>query len=125
MKALSIWQPWAYAIIHSGKDVENRFWYTSHRGPLLIHASKKKVTLPQLEAFSNHYGIRIDDALYLGGIIGQVDVVACVKNSDSRWAEADCYHWVFANPKPLPFMATRGSQGLFEVEYDVELLKNT
>ena len=33
MKCLSIRQPWAWAIIHAGKDIENRCWPTSYRGP--------------------------------------------------------------------------------------------
>ena len=40
MKVLSIRQPWAYLIVAGYKDIENRKWYTNHRGPLLIHASK-------------------------------------------------------------------------------------
>ncbi len=42
MKALSIRQPWAWAILHAGKRIENRDWRAapSYRGPLLIHASK-------------------------------------------------------------------------------------
>src|SRR5580765_3643085 len=39
MKALSVRQPWAHAIVHKWKDVENRSWRTSHRGWLVIHAS--------------------------------------------------------------------------------------
>jgi len=38
--ALSIRQPWAYLIIHAGKDVENREWPTRVRGNILIHAGK-------------------------------------------------------------------------------------
>ena len=38
MKAITIKQPWAWAIIFAGRDIENRSWYTHHRGPLLIHA---------------------------------------------------------------------------------------
>ena len=38
MKALTIRQPWAWAIIFDGKDVENRSWNTSYRGDLAIHA---------------------------------------------------------------------------------------
>ena len=34
---LTVRQPWAWAIIQVGKDVENRSWPTKHRGPLLIH----------------------------------------------------------------------------------------
>src|SRR3990167_9411398 len=40
MKALSIRQPWAWLILHAGKDIENRGWPTSFRGRFLIHASK-------------------------------------------------------------------------------------
>jgi hypothetical protein len=40
MKALSIQQPWAWAIIHAGKRVENRTWSTRFRGPFFIHAGK-------------------------------------------------------------------------------------
>ncbi len=40
MKAITVRQPWAYAIIHLGKDVENRTRNIvgSYRGPLIIHA---------------------------------------------------------------------------------------
>ncbi len=40
MKALSLRQPWAWAILHAGKRIENRDWGTAYRGPLLLHASK-------------------------------------------------------------------------------------
>ena len=40
--ALSVRQPWAFAIAYLGKDRENRQWHAmpKYRGPLLIHASK-------------------------------------------------------------------------------------
>lgn len=34
MKALSIRQPWAWLILHAGKDIENRVWQTRFRGEL-------------------------------------------------------------------------------------------
>lgn len=41
MKALSLTQPWAHAILHHGKRIENREWKgCSYRGPILLHASK-------------------------------------------------------------------------------------
>ena len=40
MKVITIRQPWAFAIIRLGKDVENRSWATSYVGPILIHAAK-------------------------------------------------------------------------------------
>jgi hypothetical protein len=45
-KALSIHQPWASLIVAGTKRVENRSWWTPHRGPLLIHASRTTVDLP-------------------------------------------------------------------------------
>ena len=39
-KAISIRQPWAWAIVHAGKDIENRDWSTRYRGPVCIHAAK-------------------------------------------------------------------------------------
>jgi hypothetical protein len=129
MKALSIWQPWAWAIIHAGKDVENRGWHTGHRGPLLIHASKRKPTARELRIFSDMIFERFDHGpnraaeLVIaacngsgqrGGIIGQVDVVDCVYDHPSPWAADDAWNWVLANPQPLPFRPLRGMQRLFE-----------
>jgi len=41
MKALSIKQPWAHAIVMRWKDVENRSQWRSHRGWFAVHASKR------------------------------------------------------------------------------------
>lgn len=40
MKALSLRQPWAHIVLHYGKNLENRRWYTSFRGTFLLHAAK-------------------------------------------------------------------------------------
>lgn len=42
MKALTIHEPFAWAIAAGYKPVENRTWTTKHRGALAIHASKQK-----------------------------------------------------------------------------------
>lgn len=39
---LSLWQPWAQLIVAGRKTIETRSWSTKHRGPLAIHAAKKK-----------------------------------------------------------------------------------
>lgn len=41
MKALTVQQPWAWSIIHGGKDVENRTTLWRYRGPLAIHAAAR------------------------------------------------------------------------------------
>ena len=43
MKAISLWQPWASAIAAGAKRIETRHWPTRYRGPLAIHAAKRKV----------------------------------------------------------------------------------
>lgn len=42
MRVLTVRQPWAWAIIHGGKDVENRLRNVAgaYRGPVAIHASQ-------------------------------------------------------------------------------------
>ena len=41
MKAITVRQPWAWAIMHGGKDIENRTRNIagSYRGPVVIHAA--------------------------------------------------------------------------------------
>lgn len=39
MKALTIRQPWAWAIFTQGKDIENRDWTTRLRGRVAIDAA--------------------------------------------------------------------------------------
>ena len=38
--ALSIRQPWSWAILVAGKRCENRTWNCKYRGPIYIHAAK-------------------------------------------------------------------------------------
>lgn len=44
MRALTVQQPWAWAIVHGGKDVENRTQAWSYRGPLAIHPDLTQTT---------------------------------------------------------------------------------
>lgn len=125
MKALSIRQPWAWAIIHAGKDIENRAWSTSYRGPVLIHAAKG-MTRAQYEhcLHTIHYisvrhpfppGLTLPafEALERGGIVGKARIVDCVSSSQSPWFFGP-YGFVLADVEPLPFRACRGSLGFFD-----------
>src|SRR5258708_38096209 len=73
MKALSIQQPWAWAILAGVKTVENRTWRTFHRGPLLIHASKKPWT-----GKADLLGHVPPGKLPIGVLLGTVEVLDCV-----------------------------------------------
>ena len=82
MKALSIKQPWVYAIIREGKDIENRSWKTSYRGWLALHASGK----PRRDAIFPR-GVRFPDldSLDYSAICGVARVVDVVTRSRSKW----------------------------------------
>ena len=41
-KVLTVRQPWAWAILFAGKDIDNRSRSTDYRGPLMIHAAVKR-----------------------------------------------------------------------------------
>jgi hypothetical protein len=41
VRAITVQQPWAWAIVHGGKNVENRTQLWRYRGPLAIHAGTR------------------------------------------------------------------------------------
>lgn len=104
------------------KDVENRTWATKYRGRVYIHASAKPVgryfsegvfTADQLNYLIQSKKINLIEKVQLSAIIGHVDIVDCVVNHSSIWAEKSevglldeptneygkpIYNWVLANP---------------------------
>lgn len=118
IRALSIRQPWAHAILHLGKDVENRGRRSGHRGLTLIHASAAMSVEEYAEPFDfiaaacGATGVRFDvppmAALPLGGIVGAVEIVDCVDSSESAWWMGPA-GLVLRNPRPLPFMPCKGT----------------
>ncbi len=142
MKAISLWQPWAWAILALGKDVENRVWQTHYRGPLLLHAAQRRPTEDEVEGFlefaeeaigpvllRDHFKTLVTDQAYTplavmralprGGIVGRVEVVDCVKGHKSPWAMHGQFQWVLSeNRITLPFKPYKGSRGFFEVDYE-------
>lgn len=140
MKAISVKQPWASLIVEGIKPIENRTWpcpekYIGQR--VLIHAAIKpdcRLNPLQESLFTKEQWIVlqeesvrniIDKLPFVGAIIGSVEIVDCVINHQSIWAEKqhcthhtpckdlrihpNCwdgcmyfskpiYNWVFANP---------------------------
>jgi len=144
MKAISLWQPWATLWLLSDPDekvFETRGWYTPWRGPLLVHAAKKRdgeVRAALLDPFFCDrlaaHGLRPEDLVF-GALIGQVRLVDCQRmdriaepgERERRlglW-EPDRFAWRrAADPeiwrRPAPY---RGSQGFFDVRESLEELK--
>jgi hypothetical protein len=102
MKALSIRQPWAFAILHLGKRVENRSWYTPFRGTFAIHAAKKwgRDEQADLECFREEIVRRFSPAIptvHLGSLVGTARLVDCIRpeqvmDDQQSWATGD---WCF------------------------------
>jgi hypothetical protein len=117
MKAISIRQPWAALIVAGIKDIENRSWPTKYRGQLLIHASQKfdKVGLEMMKKMKIPEIIIKTMKDYRGGIIGEVNLVDCVKESKSEWFEGP-YGFVIKNARPLWFKPCKGKLGIFDVD---------
>lgn len=116
MKTLSVQQPWAWLLVNEFKDIENRTWQTHIRGKVQIHAGKKfdnegyefvkdefpEINLPEKDQFET------------GGIVGEVEIVDCVQESDSPWFFGP-FGFVVKNGKPLQFVPCRGQLGFFEL----------
>lgn len=125
--ALSIRQPWAWAIIHAGKDIENRDWSTKFRGPVCIHAAKGmtgaefedfNMTLRGVSRIRPSYlppkcEFPLADNLKRGGIIGTAEIVDCVDASDSPWFFGR-YGFVLRNAQPVDFIPCRGALWFFK-----------
>lgn len=123
--ALSIRQPWAWAIIYAGKDIENRsvpairaMYPALGRSPsLAIHASNGMTQAEYRDARDFMAALGVDCPppadLVRGAIIGEVRTNGVVKTAAGRW-------WmgprgiVLSDPRPCDPVPARGALGLFE-----------
>lgn len=135
MRILTVRQPWAWAIIHGGKDVENRVRNIagSYRGPVAIHVAQGDAESAPDELWLMHgdwYRARgsqpkmFEPAFWdRGRIIGVVDLasahVTCPPAYDphrglcSAWAQEGDWHLALKNPRALTEpIAYRGALGL-------------
>ena len=92
MKCLSMWQPHASAVSVGSKRIETRHWETWYRGPLAIHAAKRRVLSELLDyhddwvwigaltalGWSSGNEVAADLALLpLGAVIATCNLVDC------------------------------------------------
>ncbi len=118
MKALSIRQPWAWLIVHGGKDIENRSWHTKFRGRFLVHAANgmtsNEFTMALLYCSERGLPMPDRDDMQRGGIIGSAELVDSLDTSGSPWYMGQ-KGFLLRDPKPLPFTPYKGRLGFFEV----------
>jgi hypothetical protein len=127
MKALSIRQPWCWAILNAGKDVENRDWFRQFRGRIAIHAAKG-MTASEFKS-ANMFIRRVSgvwcpapQTIKRGAIVGTVEIVGCVRQSNSAWFQGE-YGFVLREPialaTPIPY---KGALGFWDVPAEIEQL---
>lgn len=123
MKALTIWQPWIWAILelppHLWKDVENRTWaapWIKGRA-VALHAGLKFDEPDTWDQIEEATGVRPPprSKLVVGSIIGAVVVEGFVVQSPSMWFRGPVgwqlgRRWKASQPVPCT-----GAQGLWEV----------
>lgn len=139
VRALTVRQPFASAIIFGGKDVENRGWGTRYRGRLLIHAGMGVDWKASAMAWTAA-GLtppppagRFDRSAWLaslplGRIIGTVILASCHHESTeqprlscSPWGMPDQYHWDLIRARPLPEpVPCKGALSLWRLPENVE-----
>lgn len=118
MRILTVRQPWAWAIIHGGKDVENRVRNLagSYRGPVAIHAGMSKDPDAHRHPLIISTWQENQDAYFLhfGAIIGVVDLLGVHDSGDcfheSILRAAELFHSDRETFDGLPF--TSGAGGL-------------
>ncbi|GGT85485.1 hypothetical protein [Streptomyces coeruleorubidus] len=111
MKALTVRQPWAGAIAHQTKCVENRSWKlpTKHEGArILIHAGA------QPDRHAQVYGDHLD---VYSAVVAVATIAGCHFDNGNQvccsyWAQPNLYHWELADvvtlPEPVPAKGALG-----------------
>ncbi len=134
MKALSIRQPWAFAILHAGKNVENRNWRED--GP---HGRQARALIGYTIAIHAAQGMTHDEyycaadciaaiaplcavppfaALPRGGIVGTARIEGWLSQSASPWFFGP-YALLLACARPVRFVPFKGALGFFDVPDDL------
>jgi hypothetical protein len=134
--ALTIHQPWAWAIAEGWKPVENRSWKTGHRGLVAIHAGaeidndavmatpRAARALRALWARAEHARAIPADAPHLrvSRIVAVAELAGIHRFDDcSPWAMPGQWHWELANVRRLPDpIPCRGQRRLWKLPEDLE-----
>ncbi len=120
LKVITLHRPWAYAVEHLGKDIENRSW---------------KCPLPPGSLIAIHAGLKYDKqgadwiqklgldcppdgAEHPGGIVAIARFEGNVTASDSPWFVGPI-GWRLADVVGIPPIARRGYQRLWSAWLDV------
>lgn len=130
MKALSLTQPWATAIMLGVKTIETRSWSTNYRGIIAIHAAagfpkyarqfaEQQIVLGRLRRQEFPLGVIIG-FVNLASVKRTEEVVSFLLDSERDFGDytPGRFAWMFDKCHPLPtdrFIRCKGSLGLWTV----------
>lgn len=139
MRALTLIQPWASAVVAGIKSFETRSWDTPIRGVILIHASKKHNALGSERYMRDpfpwlvrRYEWPVFRELPRGAIIGSVRITGCESTQGLKHRlpaeeielgnyDVGRYAWSLAEPVAFAeHFPCRGSLGLWSVPEHIE-----
>lgn len=107
MKAICVKQPWASMIAMGKKTIEVRAWQTTHRGDILIVASKN----PRIDGLPTGQAIAIATIVDCRPMTPEDETAACCPFYDGAYA------WQLSNIRQIEPFTVAGKLGLFEVKY--------
>jgi hypothetical protein len=123
VRAISIKQPWAWAVARGHRKISSQMMSTAYRGPLLVHAAMRvdlgSCHSPLLRAA----GWDPQDPLATLGTVIAVAELADICTAEVEgtrcdcgpWAEPGTYHWRLTEVRALPRpMVSLGWLGLWE-----------
>jgi hypothetical protein len=128
LRALTICQPWAWAIATGIKRVENRTWSTRYRGRLAIHAGVSSLWWERGRQRLEEWGYSVPQDVPRGAIVALCDLVGVVPyrspgNGSAVEGEpfaAGPFCWLLANASPLAEpIPCRGQQGVFTLPREI------
>lgn len=120
--ALSVRQPWAWAILHGGKIIENRSLgaiRSGHMTPgvICLHAASGMTEAEYRYGLwrLQEHGVTCPrpDALMRGAVIGTVEVTDIITQSDSEWFGGQA-GLALAHATAIAPIPARGALGYFE-----------
>lgn len=126
MKALTLYQPWAWAMGRF-KWNETRSWSTSYRGPLAVHAGKTTDREFLAEAIEEGYltpkTTMVTGAIVAVGILADCrTTTGAIVNPDERfWGNYDAgrFMWMFKDLRTVTPIPCVGHQGLWDLPDDI------
>ena len=125
LRALTIRQPWADAIVHGAKRVENRTWAAPakhHGSRVLLHAAagcdRTVLVLPD-------GSLPAPEPMWTrGALMAVATLTGCHQAAGDccvPWGEPGVWHWQFTDVRPLPEpIPCKGALGLWAVAPELQ-----